>query len=320
MNGTGASNGPRFRVITYNVLEGFRGADDRRDAVARWLAAQQADVVALDELNGYTEPRLRDEAAAWGHAHAALLKETGYATGLTSRTRIGDVRRVVPGFHHGVIRCRTAGITFYVVHLSPHDSRVRQEEAARITRGITSADGSGDDVLVGVIDTMAAGEPVIVLGDFNSFSPDDRAYYATTRLGETAREGDSERGHRNLADDGGLDFSVMRTFQDAGLVDVVRRLHGRGDPAALVSCPTPLWKPEMPLEELRRVQKRIDYMMVSPGLADRCTAARVVNDASMDRLSDHYPVVADFAWALSDESQTGPLCRGDACGRPFSAL
>ena len=260
MNGGGAAEGQRFRVITYNVLDGFTEANDRRDAVARWLAAQQPDVVALDELNGYTEPRLRDEAAAWGHPHAVLLKETGYATGLTSRTPITDVRRVVPGFHHGVIRCRAAGIIFYVVHLSPHDRSVRQTEADRITRGVASADASDDGDLVGVMDTMTAGEPVIVLGDFNSFSPDDKAYYATTRLGETARKGDRERGLRNLGDDSGIDFSVMQTFQDAGLVDVVRRLNAAGDPAALVSCPTPLWRPEMPLAELRLVQKRIDYM------------------------------------------------------------
>jgi endonuclease/exonuclease/phosphatase family metal-dependent hydrolase len=40
--------------------------------------------------------------------------------------------------------------------------------------------------------------------------------------------------------------------------------------------------------------ERIDYVMVSPELAVRCTAARVCNGVDNWLLSDHYPVVAEF--------------------------
>ena len=85
----------KFRIIAYNVLEGFRTFPERHPQVLQWLADQQPDVVALEELNEYTEDRLRLEAARWGHPHVALLKLTGYATGFTSRRPITGLDRIM---------------------------------------------------------------------------------------------------------------------------------------------------------------------------------------------------------------------------------
>lgn len=282
-----------FRLISYNVLEGFRDAAPRRLAVATWLAGQAPDVVAFMELNGYTEERLREEAKAWGHPHAVLLKEKGYPTGLTSRTPISDVRRVLDGFHHGVIQARTAGIVFYVVHLSPSDSRVRRREAGQILEGHPRK-GDGP-ALVGALAALAANEAVVVLGDFNALSPDDREYHQTSGLFEVTRHGDTTNPKRhNLGEDGKLDFRVLERFGEAKFVDVVRRKHDQ--PGDLLTCPTPLDKPALTPQELKPLQKRIDYILASPGLAATCLRADVLNSAAMDRLSDHYPLLADFAW------------------------
>lgn len=275
---------PQMRVISYNVLVGFRQAEDRRLGVARWLAAQQPDVVALLELNDYTEDRLRAEAAAWGHPHAVLLKEKGYPVGLTSRTPITEAQRVLRGFHHGLIRARTAGIVFYVVHTSPSDSAVRQREAANIVDGLPATDAEA--ALPGATASLAAG-PVIVLGDFNALSPADRDHYAAIDLLAEARERQARLKTRNLDAQGQLDYRCIARFLDAGLVDVVREKHA--DPAALKTYPTPI-------AEHKVLPRRIDYLFVSPDLARTCRRADVINEAAMDGLSDHYPLVADFAW------------------------
>ena len=155
--------GGLLRVISYNVLEGFKNAPQRREQVIAWLKAQGPDVVALQELNGYSEEQLLADARQWGHEYAVLLKRNGYPTGLTSRTPISAVERVLEGYHHGTIHARTADLDFIVAHLSPLDYRVRRAEAQQI------ADWVGR--------LTKAGREVIVLGDLNSTSPLDQERY-----------------------------------------------------------------------------------------------------------------------------------------------
>lgn len=275
---------PLLRVISYNVLDGFTTHPERREPVARWLAGQQPDVVALEELNQFTEDRLREQARLWGHDHAALLKLTGYPTGLTSRTPITAIERVVEGYHHGVLHGRTAGLDFLVVHLSPHEFRVRAVEAARIADWASRL--------------MAEGRQVIVLGDFNSLSPVDRPFYESRGMIDYHRHRSESRDHPNL-NQGLPDFTVHQAFLDAALVDVVARHTPQGPQR--ISCATPLIRPADADEAAwQRGQRRIDFLMATPALAARSVAARVVNDSSMDLLSDHYPILADFHWPLTD--------------------
>jgi len=269
-----------FRVISYNVLDGFTTHSHRRERVADWLAGRRADVVALCELNQYTEDRLRRECRHWGHEHAVQLKLDGYPTGLTSRTPITDVQRVTEGFHHGVLHGRTAGIDFLVIHLSPHEFRVRQAEASRIAEWVGRL--------------LADGRRVIVLGDFNSLSPADRPLYEACGLLDYHRGRAASRTDRNL-NDGQPDFTVHQTLLDAGLTDVVARHVPLGP--GRITCATALIRPPDADETAwQRGQRRIDFLLADAELASRSRAARVFNDASMDALSDHYPIEADFAW------------------------
>jgi len=273
-----------FRIISYNVLDGFTTHPERREEVARWLAEQQADVVALEELNRYTAERLVEEALQWGHKHAVLLKREGYPTGLTSRTPITDVERIVEGYHHGVLHGRTAGIDFLVVHLSPHEFLVRKKESQRIAEWVRRLTSHGHEV--------------IVLGDLNSLSPADRPHYEASGMLAFHRGRPESQESPNL-NDGMPDFSVHQNLLDASLVDVVARHTepGRGR----MSCATPLIRKEgTPDVAWERGLRRIDFVMASPDLAARSTSGCVVNDSSMDMLSDHYPVVVEFDWPPAD--------------------
>jgi endonuclease/exonuclease/phosphatase family metal-dependent hydrolase len=271
---------PRFRVVSYNVLDGFTTHPGRRERVADWLAGRRADVVALCELNHYTEDRLQRECRHWGHEYAVQLKLEGYPTGLTSRTPITDVERVTEGFHHGVLHGRTAGIDFLVVHLSPHEFRVRQAEAARLADWVRRL--------------LADGRRVIVLGDFNSLSPADRPLYEARGLFDYHRSRAESLADRNL-NDGQPDFTVHQVLLDAGLADVIARHVPLGPER--VTCATPLIRsPGTDDASWQRGQRRIDFLLADAELAARSIAASVFNGASMDALSDHYPIEADFAW------------------------
>ena len=186
----------QFGVISYNILEGFtnRASDRfpegaaRRKAVSEWLADQAPAIVGFQELNGYTQERLAEESHAWGHGHAATVKEGGYIVGLTSREPIEVVERHLEGMHHGLLHARTMGIDCFVVHLSPFKARHRQREAEMILQRVKIA--------------MDGGKPVIVMGDFNAFSPADRAAHdGNTDLLKRMRGSDDRHDHvQNLVD------------------------------------------------------------------------------------------------------------------------
>ncbi len=130
---TEESKAEKLRIITHNVWYGFTKKTQPRYANwKRWMKAQAPDVVALQELNTYTEERLRADAASWGHPHSVLLKEDGFPTGITSRYPIHDVKLIRQGFHHGLLRCRIQGVWLYVIHFHPSNFQFRIDEAGML--------------------------------------------------------------------------------------------------------------------------------------------------------------------------------------------
>lgn len=196
------------RVISYNILVGFRDSSvgrflpgcRREQKISAWLASQQPDVVALQEMNGYTAARLKTLAAGWGHAHVALLKENGYPVALTSRYPITDVQRLRQNLHHGMLRLTTGGIDYIVVHFRPHPGTdYKTAEARTATECYQQA--------------LAAGRQAIVLGDFNSIHPADaRRFSAAARTRY-------EKWRYLIADDLPAEVA-MQPLLDAGAVDV----------------------------------------------------------------------------------------------------
>lgn len=149
--------GPPLKVITHNVWYGFtKKAQPRHELWLSWMRDQSPDVVALQELNGYSQEQLEADAKAWGHNHTVLLKEDGFPTGITSKYPISEVRRIRESMHHGLIRCRIKGLWFYVVHFHPSNFAKRIEEAAILAEDIKNLP---DDA------------KIILAGDFNGFSP-----------------------------------------------------------------------------------------------------------------------------------------------------
>ncbi|MEC9047107.1 MAG: endonuclease/exonuclease/phosphatase family protein [Planctomycetota bacterium] len=262
------------RVVTWNVLRGF--LDRTQVAPAqRWLKEQAPDVVALQEVNGFTAARLAEVAAAWGHGHAVMAKESGYPVALTSRHPIEVVERRLEGMHHGYLHARTAGLDVVVVHLHPGDWRFRRREVAVLAPLVRRLVDEGRDV--------------VVLGDFNAHHPLDCAHLDGQRA-LLARRATG----KNLIAERTFDYGVLARFEAAGVTDAA--YHHLGEVAARSGTfPTQLLEHAGTEASQAGFLERIDFVLLSPAAAARAQRVAMPRGGALDEVSDHYPVVVDLA-------------------------
>lgn len=270
-----------LKVMTYNILTGFDWHQDstRGTKLIEWLNTQNPDVLALEEMNGFTAERLEEFAKKWGHDYSVLLKNDGYPVALTSNQPIIMKERLLDGMWHGMLHCETHGVDFFVVHLSPADWQFRKKEALAIGERIE--------------DLARESDKYIVLGDFNAHSPFDAAFnrkfpYQKVRY----LNGDNSGGKYKNLHYGEYDYSVLSVFLSHSLVDVCQRYVPMNNRS---TSPTPLNVPRwLTGEEMKITKHRIDFILVSPELANICTDAKIFNGSETYYLSDHYPVMAIF--------------------------
>ena len=123
-----AQDNKNIRVLTYNVWYGFTKKPDRKKEWIKYIKSLKSGIIALQELNSYTEEGLAKDAKSWGHPHAALLKEDGFPTGITSKYPIEDLKKTTKGYHHGMLSCKIAGLQIYNIHLHPGHWEIRHRE------------------------------------------------------------------------------------------------------------------------------------------------------------------------------------------------
>ena len=261
-----------LRIISHNVWYGFTKVPDRKKTWIAWMNEQVPDIVSLQELNGYTPQKLSEDAKSYGHAYSALLKEEGFPTGITSRYPIEDIQRITEGFHHGLLRVRIEQIYFYVIHLHPSNWETRKTEINQILENI---------------EELPPDSKVILIGDFNTFSPLDSVYYSHGKLEPFFNERDEQYGEKNL-NNGKLDYTVIQEVMDFGFID----LEASSRPTTFQfpgSFPTLIEK-----EGEHGDQRRLDYVFASGNLAKNVTQAKIIASDTALILSDHLPVVVDL--------------------------
>ena len=261
-----------LKIITYNVWYGFTKVPERKKTWIAWMNEQRPDIVSLQELNGYTDQKLAEDAKSYGHAYSALLKEEGFPTGITSRYPIEDIQRIKEGFHHGLLRVRIQQIYIYVIHLHPSNWETRKNEMNQILQDIKE---------------LPSGSQVILAGDFNTFSPLDSVYYSHGRLEPFFNDRDLLYKERNL-NNGKLDYTVIQEVMDFGLIDLeassrISSYNFNG------SFPTLVKK-----EGEHGDQRRLDYIFASRNLANKVTKANIFTTDTALILSDHLPVVIEL--------------------------
>ena len=269
-----------MRVITYNILEGM--AADRPnnyDNFVEWVKHYDPDVLALQETNNISQAALEDLAQRYGHAYALKLTpkyflipsdevvdpyrpgqrvNDTYTPAITSKYPM-EIREVfsTDTIHHGGIFVNIRGVNMVCLHLSPN-STWKTKEAAE--------DFRVKEINVYLDNTIKKypGETDwLMVGDFNSVSPVDSAYYNMSY-------GWNYPTWR---------FQVHRLTTDAGYVDAVYQLHPYFQATNDLSGETPL---------------RIDYIYVSKAVSRKLTRSRVLLDDFTKKYSDHCPVMVEF--------------------------
>ena len=266
------------KIMTYNIWNGFDwGKDTNRKAnFIEFIKGKAPNVLALQELCGYDERQLKEDAKKWGHEYVQLLKTDGYPTGLTSDRPIELKERSLDSFWHGLLHCKTYGIDFFVVHLSPADAQTRLKEAQQISQRIKSLNS----------------DSYIVLGDFNAFSPMDATWIEENDALRQRYIESTNKKYSNLRL-GEFDYSVISTFLGLPCVDVClgKTKIQKGD-----TFPTQIFMDEVQRKTGSKAQnaQRIDFIFAAPLLAKKCTKAEILNKKETHMLSDHYPVIAEF--------------------------
>ena len=243
-----------LKLVCWNVLYGFNHGSQRQ-AGAAWIANQNPDVVALQELNGLDQESLLQLARKWGHEHAVILKENGFPVGLTSRLPIQVIEKRVKGFHHGYLHCKTNGIHFFVVHFWPekdHEAAIVLEKARPLIK---------------------QSEQVIVAGDFNTNSRKD-SQFLESRSKVTCR------------------YAVVDSMEKEGFVDLVNKHDKQALFSCPSPVTIPRWSAN--LEELKSKRQRIDFVFADQTLAGHSTHGTIMVSEEIEKISDHYPVVVSF--------------------------
>ena len=272
----------KVRIISYNIFNGFDwGKDaDRQERFVNWIRQQDPEILALQELCGFTQEGLSALAKQWGHPYAVIVKENGYPVGITSKQPIDVKQKMLEHCGHGLLHVKTYGLDVLVTHLNPGNTNQRRMEAETITTYIKDH----------ALDTC------LLMGDMNAHSPFDADYMEATSTDLLMKYGGQSS--PNLLD-GNFDYSVISRFLSFPLIDVCQKFTNASE---RTSFPTPILMYLSRNKEVRkRVGERLDYIFVTPALMTKVVDAFIYNGPENDYLSDHYPVGVD----LCIESEIG---------------
>ena len=124
-------NFEKVQIISYNIFNGFDWGKDteRKERFIDWVKSRDPEVLAMQELCGFTQESLTELAREWGHEYAVIVKEDGYPVGLTSKEPIVVKNKIIENCGHGLLHVETYGLDFLVTHLNSSDTKARHKEA-----------------------------------------------------------------------------------------------------------------------------------------------------------------------------------------------
>ncbi|WP_347405116.1 endonuclease/exonuclease/phosphatase family protein [Micromonospora sp. WMMD1082] len=258
--------------MTWNIRTGGqdRGGPDRRDRLARVIAEQRPDVLAVQELGGLDVAGFAAAAGLRAYLAGSWLGQP-VAVLVRPPWPVLDAAPVRRPFHHSaqrVVLGTDAGpLTVLGTHLHPYSGTRRLVEAGWAAAALRR-------------DRAAL---ALLAGDLNTLDPYAEHADRVGRLPPAYRR-------RHLRPDGRtVDTRAVARLLATGLVDLAA--------AAGPTVPTGHGGVEF-------ADMRLDYLLGTSALAARCTGARVVRGGDAEHASDHYPVLAEFD--LSPPAPPGP--------------
>ncbi len=262
----------QLKIISYNVYNGMKlDESEGKQKYIDWAKAQDADIIAWQEMNFFTREKLEKFAASYGHKYAVLLKESPddpafFPVAITSKYPIVNVNKVVDNLWHGALFADVGNYHFVITHMNPFWTAKRIDEINLIIDSIKySRDPNGK---------------WIIAGDLNSFSPADKPDYDKSTLLEDIKEKQKKRPILDNLVNGQLSYTVQQNLLDAGYIDALKIKHKE----FISTAPTKVFYDQA------SVPLRYDYIYVSSPLKDNVIDVKVLKDDFTDKYSDHYPV------------------------------
>jgi len=278
-----------LKLISYNVYWGMRqDSTENKSKFAEWIRAQDPDILALQEMNGFTAQNpefapqganpnnLQKLAESYGHPYVFIVREPApdgsisFPVAITSKYPIVNVNRIVENASHGFLTAEIDGYHFVVTHFHPFSSEKRGYEI---------------DQILATVKSKPADQKWFFMGDLNSVSPLDKSAYDDNKLRDFIREDRKKRPHnKNLGKDDELDYTIQQRVLDFGFVDALKVFH----PQFIATAPTKLFYDQS------KYPLRYDYLYVSGNMKDNLVKCEVIKDEFTDTYSDHYPVLLIF--------------------------
>lgn len=234
-----------------------------------WLAAAKPDVLALQEIKQVTEDFPADTFTEHGYHAFASGQRTYNGVATVSRPPLSDAITDIANFpdpQRRILATTVDGIRVVNLYV-PNGQRLASEKYEYKLAWLAAA----RDYLASELEMH---ERLIVLGDFN-IAPDDRDVYDPLAWGEAIHTSGPER-------------DALGEIVTLGLTDVFRRFP---QPEKTFS-----WWDYRRGRFRRNAGLRIDLILASPAMTERCTACYVDKEPrGWERPSDHAPIVAEFA-------------------------
>jgi exodeoxyribonuclease-3 len=252
------------RISTWNV----NSLRVRMEHLGRWLADNAVDAIALQELKLADEHFPHADLGALGLRAVCYGQKTYNGVAILSRGEAGNVVTGIPGDADPQRRVIAADVgtvrlvNVYVPNGQAVDSEKYTYKLAWLER-----------LRAYLAELLARHDFVLVAGDFN-IAPEDRDVHDPAAWAGSVHVSPAER-------------AALAKVAALGFDDLFRRFEQ----------PEKSWSWwDYRMNAFRRdLGLRIDLMLASPKLAERCTACSIDRTPrSWDRPSDHAPVTATF--------------------------
>ena len=253
-----------MKIATWNV----NSLKVRLPHVLEWLAANEPDVMVLQEIKQVTELFPSAELLEAGYQSVASGQKTYNGVAVIAKQIPADPVTDFPGFEDPQRRILASTINdVRVVDLYvPNGSEVGSEKYAYKLSWLAALTSFLEDEL-------SRHEKLVVLGDFN-IAPADEDVPDAEKWGEAILCSPKER-------------EALKGLLDLGLSDVFRQFEQAEK--------TFSWWDYRAAGFRRNAGLRIDLILATDALSKNCTASYVDKEPrSWERPSDHAPVVAEF--------------------------
>jgi exodeoxyribonuclease-3 len=253
-----------MKIATWNV----NSMNVRQAHVVEWLQAHEPDVLVLQEIKQITEKFPADALHDIGYHSIASGQKTYNGVAVVSKSLPTDPVMDIPDFEdpqRRILASTTGGVRIINLYV-PNGSAVGSEKY-EYKLGWLAA------LRIFLEAELRRHANVIVLGDFN-IAPADADVYDPEKWGDAILCSPLER-------------KALRALLDLGFTDVFRSFD---QPENTFS-----WWDYRAAGYRRNAGLRIDLILASTAIAERCTASYVDKEPrAWERPSDHAPVVAEF--------------------------